>query len=297
MANIDLHALRVFEEVYKTGSLSRTADRLGVSQPAISISLAKLRHHFGDALFVRVGNTMKPTPQAEGMQERVRAAIAAFEGALSYRLNFDPAITQRTFGISMTDIGQIVLLPRLLNELAHSAPSANIEIVNITEKTPQLLEAGELDLAVGFVPELPAGFYQQALFNERFACLTRSDHPRIRDAPTLDQFEAESHVIVVTSGTGHLIVDRRMEALNIRRRVAVRIPNFLGLATVIGATDYICTLPRRAALIMARNSDVRAWDVPFDLPDYVVRQHWHERQLRDPGNRWLRDLMSKLFLQ
>jgi DNA-binding transcriptional LysR family regulator len=295
MANIDLHALRVFEEIYRTGSLSKTADKLGLTQPAISIALAKLRRHFDDPLFVRVGNAMKPTPQAEAMREGVHAAIEALEGALSYRLKFDAASTDRTFRVAMTDVGQIVLLPRLLNELALAAPSANIEISNLSDRTAQLLETAQLDLAVGFVPQLPASYFQQALFNERFACLARSDHPRVREAPSLEQFESESHVVVVTSGTGHLIVDRTLEQLGVRRRLAVRIPNYLGLATIIGTTDYLCTLPRRAALIMARNGEVASWDLPFELPEYVVRQHWHERQMRDPGNRWLRGLMNDLF--
>jgi DNA-binding transcriptional LysR family regulator len=296
MANIDLHAFRVFDEIYKTGSLSRTADRLGLTQPAISIALRKLRRHFDDALFVRIGNTMRPTPQAEAMLEGVRAAIAALEGALAYRLHFDPSRTERSFHVAMTDIGQIVLLPRLLNELSVAAPRSHVDISNISERTPQLLESGELDLAVGFVPHFPAGFYQQALFDERFACLARSDHPRIRAAPTLEEFQEESHVVVVTSGTGHLIVDRKLEALGIQRRIAVRIPNFLGVGTIVSMTDYICTLPRRAALIMARNNEVAAWDVPFELPYYIVKQHWHERQMRDPGNHWLRGMMSSLFM-
>ncbi|MBL0421114.1 LysR family transcriptional regulator [Ramlibacter sp. AW1] len=296
MANIDLHTLRVFDEIYKSGSLSKTAERLGLTQPAISIALAKLRRQFDDALFVRIGHTMRPTPQAEGMLPNVQAAIAALEGTLSYRLSFDAATTDTTFRIAMTDIGQIVLLPRLLNELAVAAPHASVEMSNITDRAPQLLESGELDLVVGFAPQFPAGFYQQALFRERFACLARSDHPRIRDAPTLDAFKAEGHVVVVTSGTGHLILERTLQSLNVHRPVKVRIPNFLGLATIVGTTDYICTLPRRAALIMARDKGIAAWDVPFELPDYVVKQHWHERQMRDPANRWLREMMSRLFL-
>jgi DNA-binding transcriptional LysR family regulator len=238
---------------------------------------------------------MQPTPQAQAMHDGVRAAIEALDNALSYRLKFDPLTTERTFRIAMTDIGQIVLLPRLLDELATAAPRAGLDICNLDDRTPQRLESGELDLAVGFMAGVPGGIYQQALFNERFACLARSDHPRIREAPTLQQFQAESHVLVVTSGTGHLIVDRRLETLGLERRVAVRIPNFLGLATVIGMTDHLCTLPRRAALVMARGGGVAAWELPFALPDYVVKQHWHERQMRDPGTRWLRGLMSSLF--
>lgn len=296
MSQIDLPALRVFHEIISTGSLSRSAQRLGVTQPAISIALGKLRRHFDDQLFVRVGNGMVPTPQAVAMHDKVKAAIAAMESALTFRVEFDAATTDRVFRISMTDVGQIVLLPDLLDRVAVSAPHAQVEVSNITDRTPQLLEAGEIDLVVGFTPNFPDGFYQQALFRERFACLCRRGHPRIARLPTLEEFQAERHVVVITSGTGHLIIDRHIEQLGLRREVAVRIPNFLGLATVIGQTDYLCTLPRRAADIMARSGEVSAWDVPFDLPEYVVHQHWHERQLRDPGSRWLRESISAMFL-
>jgi DNA-binding transcriptional LysR family regulator len=170
-----------------------------------------------------------------------------------------------------------------------------VEISNISDRTQARLEAGEIDLAVGFVPDMAAGYFQQALFDEHFVCLTRPDHPRIKRRPTLAQFEAESHVVVTTSGTGHLIIDRTLEEKHIRRKVAARIPNFLGLAMLIGCTDLVCTLPRRAGMIMALSQQVSAWPTPFDLPTYTVKQYWHERQARDPGNKWLRGLMTELF--
>lgn len=295
MQNIDLHTLRVLEEIHRTGSLSRTALRLGLTQPAISIALAKLREHFGDALFVRVGHTMRPTPQAEGLMPSVRSAISLLEQTLNYRTAFDAATTDRLYRVAMTDVGQIVILPRLLEVLARQAASARLEIVNIHERTPRLLEDGELDLALGFVPQMPPGFYQQALFHEHFACLVRSDHPRITHRLSREQFESESHVVIQTSGTGHLIIDRTLEELGVRRRVAVSIPSFLGLATLIGSTDHLCTLPHRAASVMSRSGLVTAWPLPFEIPDYTVKQYWHERQARDPGNRWLRRVMVELF--
>jgi len=295
MENIDLHTLKVLDEIYKTSSLSRTADRLGLTQPAISIALARLRKHFDDPLFVRVGNSMSPTPQTEGIMDQVREAIRALEATLNYRASFDAASTGRVFRVAMTDVGQIVVVPALLRELQVSAPSVRVEVSNISDRTPQLLESGELDLAVGFIPQIPPTFYQQALFEERFACLARSDHPRIQQHPTLAQFEAESHVRVMTSGTGHLIVDRHLEASHVQRRVAVSIPNFLSLQTIIGGSDYLCTLPRRAAQVMSRTGQVSVHDLPFELPGYTVKQHWHERQHRDDGNRWLRGALVSLF--
>ncbi len=295
MENIDLNALRLLNEIYDTGSLSRAADRMGLSQPAVSIALGRLRRHFDDALFVRVGNMMQATPQTEGMIHGVRSAIAALESTLAYRQAFDPAQTTRTFRLAMTDIGQIVLLPQLLDAVALSAPRAQFQVTNISEQTPQLLSAGELDVALGFIPELSAGFFMQTLFKEQFACLVRANHPRIKGALTLHDFQAESHVVVTTSGTGHFIVERTLEETKIARKVAVRVPSHLGLAIIVGRTDHICTLPKRAATALAAGGAVVAFPVPFKLPDYAVKLHWHERQNHDPGHRWLRLLLSTLF--
>jgi DNA-binding transcriptional LysR family regulator len=296
MDNLDLHSLRVLDEIYKTGSLSKTADRLGLTQPAISLTLGRLRKHFDDQLFVRIGNAMQPTPQAEGLINTARVAIEALSAALHYRSTFDPGTTDRIFKVAVTDVGQIVLLPRLLKEFAAIAPNVRVDFNNISDRTPQMLETGELDLAVGFIPQIPSTLFQQLLFNERFACLSRSDHPRIRDGLTLDQFEQESHVLVYTNGTGHSIIDREIESQNIRRRIAVVVPNFLGVGNIVGDGDHICTLPRLPALIMARRGHVAVWEPPFNSPTFAVKQHWHERQARDLGNRWLRGVMSNLFL-
>lgn len=296
MDNLDLHSLRVLDEIYKTASLSKTADRLGVTQPAISLTLGRLRKHFDDQLFVRVGNAMQPTPQAEGLIDTARVAIEALSAALHFRSTFDPTTTDRIFKLAVTDVGQIVLLPRLLKELASIAPNVRVVCNNISDRTPQLLETGELDLAVGFIPQIASTFFQQLLFNERFACLSRSDHPRIRDGITLEQFEQESHVVVHTSGTGHSVVDREIESQNISRRVVVIVPNFLGVGDIVGDGDHLCTLPRLPALIMARRGHVAVWEPPFKAPTFPVKQYWHERQARDLGNRWLRGVMSNLFL-
>ena len=295
LENIDLNALRLLNEIYETGSLSRTADRMGLTQPAVSIALGRLRRRFDDALFVRVGNTMRATPQAEGMIHSVRSAITALESTLAYRQTFEPGRTSRRFRLAMTDIGQIVLLPQLLDAVALNAPQAQIQVSNITEQTPQLLISGELDVALGFIPDLSAGFFMQTLFNEQFACLARTNHPRITESLTLRHYKSESHVVVTTSGTGHSIVDRTLEEKKIARKIAVRVPSHLGLAIIVGRTDHICTLPRRAATALAAGGAVAAFPVPFKLPDYAVKLHWHERQGHDPGHRWLRSLLSSLF--
>jgi DNA-binding transcriptional LysR family regulator len=293
--NIDLHSLKVLNTIFETGSLSHTAARLEVSQPAVSITLSKLRKHFDDPLFVRIGTRMQPTRQALGIIGNVQASIAAMEATLNYRIAFDPKTAHRNFTISMTDIGQIVMLPKLLNELEKRAPNCTLNVTKLTENTSRLLETGEVDLAVGFSPHIAAGLYQQVLFTENFVCLIRRKHPRIRNQIAKEQYRTESHMVVVTSVTSHLIIDKALDKEGVQRKVMIRVPNFLGLAPLIAATDCICTLPRRAGLILAEHPQIRATPVPFKLPAYAVRQLWHERQARDPGNRWFRGVMMNLF--
>lgn len=297
MDSMDLKLLKAFDAIYRCASLSKAADLLGISQPAVSQALGRLREHFADPLFMRTAQGMTPTPHAMGMLHLVRSAIESIEAAMAYRSTFDPSTARRRFRICMTDVGQIVMLPQLLLRVRELAPGVELESVNSSEQTGAMLEADEVQLAVGFMPQISERLYQQALFEEHFACLARSDHPRVRERLDRAAYEAEEHVVVTTSGTGHLIVDRTLERLKIVRRITLSIPNYLGLSTIIGTTDLLCTLPRRAGLIMARRGEVNVWPTPFDLPPYTVRQYWHERQQHDPGCRWLRETVRSLFEQ
>lgn len=294
LTNIDLRLLQLFDEIYRTRNLSRAAERMNLTQPAVSLALARLRGHFGDPLFVRAAGNMEPTPHATALYELVLQAISLLQTTIDFRVGFDPQHSTDIFRISMTDVGQIVLLPNLLNVLRREAPGMRVDVSTITESTPAALESGEQDLAVGFMPFIDSRFYQQVLFEEDFVCLARSDHPRIRKSLTLKRYQDELHVAVKTSGTGHLVVEKTVEKLGIQRRLGVEIPNFIGLATVVGATDYLSTLPLRAGRILARTPGVRLLEPPFHIPSYQVKQHWHERKHRDPRLIWLRGVISKL---
>lgn len=295
LSNLDLRLLQLFDAIYQIGNLSRAAEAVGLTQPAVSLALGKLRGHFGDPLFVRTAGGMAPTPYAEALHVLVRVSINAVQATIDFRMDFKPHETARTFNICMTDVGQIVLLPGLLNVLRSAAPGVRVEVTSITEGTPRALESGDLDLAVGFMPNIEGRFFQQVLFDEEFVCLARSEHPRIGQRLTLKQFQDEQHVVVKTSGTGHLVVDKAIQQLGLTRKVAVQIPNFIGLATVVGATDYLCTLPRRAGQILARTPGVQEHRPPFKLPSYKVKQHWHERHHHDPAHVWLRAVVVSLY--
>lgn len=294
--SLDFRLLKIFDAIYATGSLTQAAQRLGRSQPTVSLALGKLRTYFKDPLFVKASNRMAPTPFADTLVRSVREALHLMDSALGTRPVFTPEHSDRTFRVCMTDISQIVLLPALSNRLREVAPAVRVEVINISELTPKMLENGEADLAIGFMPQLDSGYYQQKLFWQNFVCLVRADHPRIGSRLTLRQFREEAHLQVVTAGTGHAFADKLLEQAGVQRRIALRIPNFLGVASIIASTDLIATIPQGLGESFAQQHKLRVLPVPVKFPDYAVKQHWHERYHQDPANQWLRAVVAKLFI-
>ncbi|MFZ4288790.1 LysR family transcriptional regulator [Variovorax sp. HJSM1_2] len=295
MAKLDLEWIKVFDEVFKTASVSKAADRLGIPQAAASTALIKLRAHFGDKLFSRTARGMLPTPYAQAMQPSLRAVLGHLEQAHASRGGFDPAQAQRSFRIGMTDISEIVLLPTLLNHLRKVAPGVQVEIEKISTDSVRRLQDGDVDLAVGFMPQLDAGFYQQVLFEQNFVCLVAANHPRIASRLSKTAYSREGHVLVSSSGTGHAIVDKVLERAGVPRQVVLRVPSFLGVARIVAETELIATVPLLFGQVVALREQIRLLAVPHALPHYNVKQHWHERFHSDPGNVWLRRTMSELL--
>jgi DNA-binding transcriptional LysR family regulator len=295
--NIDLKLLAIVNELHRTRSVSHTAENLRLSQSTISMSLAKLRRHFNDPLFVRTSTGMEPTPHALEVLMLLRKAEGLIQSALEYHYTFDASTSTRLFHICSTDIAQLTLLPTLVKKLKQVAPSIEIHLSNICESLPRRLESGEVDLAIGFIPSMGAGFYQQRLFRDRFVCAVRTGHPRIKNSLTLEQFEQESQVIVTTSGTGHNILDRTLDMKRIRRKVALRVPGFLGLASILIETNYLAVLPQQLGTLFAKSSKITLLPPPFNISPYFILQHWHERYNYDSANVWFRGIMAELFLQ
>jgi DNA-binding transcriptional LysR family regulator len=297
MAKLDLEWLPVFVEVYKTRSISRAAQHLGIAQANASLALNKLRRHFDDRLFSRTSRGMEPTPRAERIYPELQEVLARLDAAREGGQEFIAAEAERSFRICITDISEIVLLPRLVNHLSQVAPYVRIEAENISEASPARLEAGDVDLAIGFMPVLEAGFYQQTLFEQDFVCLAAARHPRIRSSPSRRAFLAEGHIVVSTSGTGHAIVDKLLAKQGIDRRVVLRLPSFLGVARIVAQTELLVIVPRLLGETLALQEPIQVLDPPVPLPVYGVKQHWHERFHADPGHTWLRKTFADLFAQ
>ncbi|HEV8691211.1 MAG TPA: LysR family transcriptional regulator [Ideonella sp.] len=295
MAKLDIDWLNVFIEVYKTQSVSRAADRLGLAQANASVALNKLRAHFGDKLFVRTSRGMEPTPHAQQIYPALQACVDQLTQLAGSRLRFDPASAEREFRICMTDISEVVVLPTLINHLRRAAPGVRIEAERISTETPKRLEAGEIDLAVGVMPHLEAGFDQQTLFQQNFVCLAAADHPRVHGKPSKSQFLAEGHIVVTTSGTGHSIVDKVMASKGYARRIELKVPSFLGVARLVAQTELLVIVPRRLGEALAQQERVALLEPPLALPAFAVKQHWHERFHADAANIWLRQTLAELL--
>ncbi|RJG00380.1 LysR family transcriptional regulator [Noviherbaspirillum sedimenti] len=296
MQEIDIKMMQVFVEIYKFRSVSQAAVSLGLSQPTISFGLAKLREHYQDPLFVRTSVGMGPTAFSTQLYESAVDLLASFEAVSKQRNSFDPALTKQAFQIAMTDLSQIVLLPDLLNRLRSAAPGVTIRIVPIDEHTAAQLETGDTDLAVGFMPQLDAGFYQQKLITQHYVGLAALDHPRLPVQPSVEDYLAEGHVLVTTLGTGHGLVERMLRSHG-ERRIVLEVPSYLGLTSIIRRTDLLATVPQRLAELIVADASIRQFPLPFDVSFYQIKQHWHERSHRDAAHRWLRSLLTELFLE
>ena len=186
-------------------------------------------------------------------------------------------------------------MPTLLNALRSIASHVSIRTEKISADSPQRLAAGDVDLAVGFMPHLEAGFYQQTLFAQNFVCLAAKSHPRIGDKLTVEKFQAEAHIVVTTSGTGHAIVDKTIAERGIKRTVALSTASYLGVARIVAQTELLVIVPERLGNTFASQENIKLMVPPFKLPSFAVKQHWHERFHADPGSIWLRRTFAELF--
>jgi DNA-binding transcriptional LysR family regulator len=298
VTDLDLNLLRAFDAIATEGSVTVAGERIGLSQPAMSNALARLRQLFDDPLFVRTPRGMRPTPFAQQLAQPVREALRLIQTALLQHAGFDPRSSGNTFRLFMSDIGEMVFLPGLLERIKHDAPGVKIEVVRIPIKDVHTaLEAGALDLAVGFLPGLTTGMRQQPLFREHYVCMLRADHPVIGAKISLKQFREAAHVLVSYAGTGHQVIEETFVAEGLSGRIAVRVPHFLVVPMILARTDLIVTVPSRVAAIFAQSGNFKVLKLPLHMASFEVRLHWHERFQQDPANRWLREVMTELYLE
>ena len=291
----DPKLLQLFDVLYGLRSVTRAAQALGLSQPTVSIWLARLRKQMGDPLFVRTPGGMLPTPQADALIGPAREVLESLRRLSAWELAFDPATAQRRFRLCTSDASHITLLPQLLAQVRAAAPGVLLEVARLDGQTAQALETGQADLAVGYAPWLESGIHQQKLFTQDWVCLASAKHPRVWRSLNLKAYAGEAHV-AVAGGTGAPLLEAALMAQDLKRRVVLELPGFLGLSAVVSSTDLVATLPRHIGQTLADAAGLAVWPCPVPVARFDVKQHWHARYHQDAGNRWLRGVVAALFM-
>jgi DNA-binding transcriptional LysR family regulator len=293
---VDLNLLVIFDTMAKHRSVIRTAEAVGLSQPATSAALARLRTVFGDPLFVRGGTEMQPTPRALALAPAIHRVVETISLEVLQPAAFDPALAERSFTILTPDIGEISFIPGVLRHLRNAAPQVRLRTLSMPPKAAaEALESGQAELAVGFFPDLQkAGFFQQALFRTSYTCIAcanrsgfGSNGGNATTRLSLKQFLAARHIVVRPDGRGHAF-DLWLEGKGHRRQVTLELSHFMSLLAILPDSDLITTVPDDIAAAVARHIKVRRLELPFKPPVIEVQQYWHRRLQSDPANRWLR---------
>ncbi len=296
LRDIDLNLLVVFNQLLIDRSVSGAADRLGLTQPAVSNALKRLRTLLQDELFLRTSRGMEPTPYALHLSEPVAYALNALQTALSLRTAFDPLSSDRSYNLAMTDIGDMYFMPQLMRTLASRAPGVRLSTVRPqSTDLRQAMEDGTVDLALGLFPDLKSGFFQRRLFRHRYVCLFRRDHPIARAPLSLEQFSALEHVGVVAANTGHGAIDDLLQRSGVRRNIRLMVPHFIAVGHILRSTDLVATVPERFAELCREPFGLTLSPTPIHLPEIAINMFWHARFNQDPASLWLRQQVVELF--
>jgi DNA-binding transcriptional LysR family regulator len=296
LSDIDLNLLVLFQQLIVERRVSKVAENMGLTQPAVSNALAKLRRILDDELFLRTPSGMMPTPFAEQLSEPISYALDMIQSGLNQRTNFEPNNVKRTVTIGMTDIGEIVFLPSLIERLGCEAPGVTLNTVrNTALNLRDDMASGKVDLAIGLLPQLKAGFFQRRLFRQRYVCLFRRGHLLDRTQVTLADYKAAEHLVIVSAGTGHGKVDEIIQKACFERIVRLTVPHFVSVGHILQRTSLVATVPERLAQTLIEPFDLALCAHPMKLPDAPINMFWHAKMHREPSNQWLRGVVFDLF--
>ncbi|QEI06914.1 LysR family transcriptional regulator [Pigmentiphaga aceris] len=285
---LDLNLLVTLDALLAEHNVTRAAERLHLSQPSVSVHLAKLRDAFDDPLLLPGPRGMRPTARADELREPLRLALESLANALAPAGPFDPATATDTWRVMASDYGESTILLPALAALRTAAPGTRLAVHEFVPSTlARQAEQGDIDIAFHIRQDAPAGLRQRSMFTERYVLVGRAGHPRLKRRPTLAQFCKLEHAIVSTSGGGFQgPADGALLAMGLSRRVVVSVPHFLFLRAVLERSDLVAMLPSR----LARDVDtLQVVEPPLEIPGFEMLMLWHDRVHRDPGQRWLRE--------
>ena len=298
LQRIDLNLLVAFEALMAERSVSVAAARIGISQPAMSGALARLRDLFNDVLFVRSGRSMLPTVRATQLDSQIAQALAQIRAALDPPSSFDPLTSRRVFNVSGGDYATGVILPVLAARLAMAAPSVDLRF-RFVEKdaTIDLLDSNTLDLALGVYPNPPKRLCLQPLLEEHFVCLARKGHPGLQGGMTLEAFAALPHLLVTERGDAYGAVDEALAKLGLERHVRLTVPHVLVVPAVLPRSDLIASVGARAARLFADTAPIDIYEMPLPIASWRLSMLWSRQKAGDLGLAWLRDVVASIGAQ
>jgi DNA-binding transcriptional LysR family regulator len=312
LARLDLNLLVAFDALAREQNVTRAAERLGVTQSAVSHALRRLRALFHDPLLVRGSGGMVLTPRAEALVMPLRSGLSAVDRALAQSEPFAPATARRTFRLASPDLFDVLAVPLVLARVRGEAPGIDIVVATLDERRRvQLLESGEVDVVI--TPRVEevrssasdldrAGLVRRVLFRDGFSCFLRADHPALGPkrgrrgaAPvlTLEVFASLSHALVSPRGEGPGFVDELLAQHGLTRRVALRVPHFFSALSIVETSDLVLTAPSALARLLPAGSAVVKLPAPLRLPRHALHMVWHERFSNEPGHAWLRDILME----
>lgn len=295
---LDLNLLRLFDEVYRAGNVSRAAERLGLTQPAASQGLTRLRLLLKDPLFTRAPGGVRPTPRAVALADAVQGALTTLEQAVSDSAGFEPRTSRRLFRLHMSDIGEGRFLPELMSELHRSAPGVRLDTRPVAHlQVPEALDSGAIDFAFGFLPDVKTT-QSRELLQDRYVVLLREGHPMrshlqgLRSRTALQRALRQLDFVAVRS---HADTLRILQKEGLEDRLRLTTQHFMVLPAIVRATDLVGVMPRNIAQSFTREGGCVIIDPDFAGSAFTVSLHWSRRFEADPGNRWFRDRVFALF--
>lgn len=296
ISRIDLNLLVVLDAIYTEGGITRAAQKLHLTQPAISHSLGRLRELFRDELFVREGRAMVPTALARNLIDPLRRALRGLEVTLNEVERFDPASTQKRFTLAVRDVFESTVLPPLLARVAREAPSVDVAAVQIERRELESeLAAGTLDAALDVLLPLSDQIRRRRISLDRQVVVARKNHPAVRRGLTLATYLKQHHVLVSSRRAGPGLEDVELSRQGLSRRIRLRCQHYFAACRVVSQTDLILTMPGNYAKIANRQFGNQVLPLPLDMPPLDAYLYWHASVDNEPANRWLREHIVDSF--
>lgn len=282
--------LRAALALLQERTVTRAAQRLGLTQSALSYQLERMRKRFGDPLFVRVGNRMSPTPLAVALAEPAERALRILENEIATLARFDPATTTREFRIGVNEIGAITMVPRLVRRLGAEAPSARLVPVQADPDTMTgALGSGAMDVAAGHFPNSSGGLLQQLLYRRSYVCVARRDHPGIGASMSMRELGLAPQVHTAAVPTMRAWVDAQLRKRGLESGPRMMTQHVSAMPFIVAASDYVALIPREVFDLFAPIAPLRMVKLPIPIPSVTIHQYWHPRVAGDPAVKFFRE--------